>query len=261
MTYSPTHASPPRIRRLAGQVALVTGASRGIGRAIAVRLGALGARVHLNYRSDEDAAELAATAVRAAGGVDPELQRADVGNPAEATDLVHRVLDQAGHLDIVVNNAGIQRSGMAHRMSEADWHDVIAVNLSAAFFVSRAALPGMRKAGSGCIVNVASASSFVAQAGAASYVASKHGLIGLTKALAIENAAKGVRVHAVAPGLIDTDMVRNLTEEQLAGLQARIPVGRLGAPDEVASAVAWLLTDGTYTTGNTLHLSGGVVLG
>ncbi|MBX2798088.1 MAG: 3-oxoacyl-ACP reductase FabG [Myxococcales bacterium] len=246
---------------LQGQVALVTGASRGIGRAIAVRLGALGAQVVIDYRSDEQAALQAAREVAAAGGPDPLVVRADVADPEAATALVQGVLEQHGRLDVLVNNAGIQRSAMAHRMVDADWHDVIAVNLSAVFFACRAALPAMRQAGRGHIVNIASASSVQAQPGACSYVASKHGLIGLTKALALENAGKGVRVHAVAPGLTDTDLVRQLSDEQRASLQRLVPLGRLGRPEEVAAAVAWLVTEGSYTTGNTLHVSGGVVLG
>jgi NAD(P)-dependent dehydrogenase (short-subunit alcohol dehydrogenase family) len=179
----------------------------------------------------------------------------------QADRLVREVLEAWGRLDVLVNNAGIQRSAMAHRTSDEDWHDVIAVNLSAAFFTSRAALPAMRAAGRGHIVNVASASSFLAQPGACAYVASKHGLIGLTKALALENAAKGVCVHAVAPGLTDTDLVRGLDDKQRSALRALVPMGRLADPSEVALAVGWLVAGSSYTTGNTLHVNGGVVLG
>ncbi|MEO0601383.1 MAG: SDR family oxidoreductase [Myxococcota bacterium] len=252
-----TAQTPPLI----DQVALVTGGSRGIGRAIAVRLGALGSRVWLSYRSDEEAAQAAAAEVVRAGGPQPRIVRADVGDPAAAKAMVEAVLGATGRLDVLVNNAGIQRSAMAHRMDDADWHDVIAVNLSGVFFACRAALPTMREARAGTVGNIASASACVAQPGAAGSVASKHGLIGLTKALALENASRGIRVNAVAPGLTDTDLVRGLDDAQRAGLERRVPLGRIGRPEEVATAVAWLVTDGSYTTGNTLHVSGGVVLG
>lgn len=242
------------------QVVLVTGGSRGIGRAIALRLAAKGATLVVNYRSEEAAAASVVARIEGVGGQAVAVQ-ADVGRPDEAQRLVDGVLEQFGQLDVLVNNAGIQRSAMAHKMSDADWHDVIAVNLSAPFFLSRAALPAMRAAGRGHIVNIASASSFVAQPGVASYVASKHALIGLTKALALENAKKGVLVNAVAPGLTRTDMVSGLTEAQRAGLERLVPMGRLGEPAEVARLVEWLVTEGSYSTGNTFHVSGGVALG
>lgn len=248
-------------RPLQDQVAIVTGASRGIGRAIAVTLGRLGATVVVNYRSRDDAARAAVDAALAAGAPAARAWSADVSNPEEADALVRGALEDHGRLDVLVNNAGIQRSGMAHRMELEDWNAVVATNLSAAFFTSRAALPAMRAAESGHIVNVASASSYVAQPGACAYVASKHGLIGLTKALALENAGKGVRVNAVAPGLTDTDMVRGLSDDQRSGLSRLVPMGRLGDPNEIAEAVGWLVAHSTYTTGNTLHVSGGVVLG
>lgn len=248
-------------RALDGQVVLVTGASRGIGRAIAVHLASLGARVAVNHRASAEAAEEVVAVCIDAGAPEAVALAADVGHPDQADQVVHDVLDRWGRLDVLVNNAGIQRSAMAHRTSDEDWHDVIAVNLSAAFFTSRAALPAMRAAGRGHIVNVASASSFVAQPGACAYVASKHGLVGLTKALALENAGKGVCVHAVAPGLTDTDMVRGLDDKQRSALTALVPMGRLADPSEVARAVGWLVAGSSYTTGNTLHVNGGVVLG
>lgn len=246
--------------KLQEQVAIVTGASRGIGRAIALHLARLGASVVVNYRSAEDKALAVVREIEAAGG-SARCVRADVGDPEQAAALVAGVIEAHGRVDLLINNAGIQRSGMAHKMADADWHDVLAVNLGAAFFTSRAALPSMRAAGRGHIVNIASASSFVAQAGAVGYVASKHGLIGLTKALALENARKGVQVNAVAPGLTRTDMVTGLDEKQRAALERIVPMGRLGEPEEVASLVGWLVTEGRYSTGNTFHVSGGVALG
>jgi 3-oxoacyl-[acyl-carrier protein] reductase len=245
--------------RLEGQVALVTGASRGIGRAVAIALGRLGARVVVNYKAATPQAEEAARAVADAGGA-AELAQADVARPAEARALVEKVLGRHGRLDVLVNNAAVQRSALLHKMSDADWNDVLDLNLSAVFHLCRAALPAMLEARRGNIVNVASASSFMAQKGAASYVASKHGLIGLTKALALETANKGVRVNCVAPGLTDTDLVRDLTDAQRSALLGIVPLGRIGAPDEVASMVAYVVVDASYSTGNVFHVGGGVVM-
>jgi NAD(P)-dependent dehydrogenase (short-subunit alcohol dehydrogenase family) len=145
-------------------------------------------------------------------------------------------------------------------MSDADWHDVMNTNLSAVFYLCRAVLVSMLEARAGHIVNVASASSFMGQRGAASYVASKHGLIGLTRALAIETAPSGILVNAVAPGLTDTDMVRNLTPEQREGLLKMVPLRRIAAPEEVAAMVSFVITRAGYSTGNVFHVSGGVVM-
>jgi NAD(P)-dependent dehydrogenase (short-subunit alcohol dehydrogenase family) len=246
-------------RPLDGNVALVTGASRGIGRAIAVQLGALGARVVVNFRDQAAKADETARLVGEAGGAG-EPSQADVGRPAEARRLVEELLARHGRLDVLVNNAAIQRSAMLHKMSDADWQEVIDVNLSSVFHLCRAALPSMLAAKRGSIVNVASASAFMAQRGAASYVASKHGLIGLTKALALETASKGIRVNCVAPGLTDTDLVRDLTDAQRSALLGMVPLGRIGAPEEVARMVALVVVDATYSTGNVFHVGGGVVM-
>ena len=245
--------------RLQGQVALVTGASRGIGRAVAIALARLGARVVVNYKSATAQAEEAVGAIVAAGGA-AEPAQADVARPAEARTLVEKVLARHGRLDVLVNNAAVQRAALLHRMSDADWNDVLDLNLSAVFHLCRAALPAMLEARRGNIVNVASASSFMAQKGASSYVASKHGLIGLTKALALETASKGLRVNCVAPGLTDTDLVRGLTDAQRNALLTMVPLGRIAAPDEVASMVAYVVTDASYSTGNVFHVGGGVVM-
>jgi NAD(P)-dependent dehydrogenase (short-subunit alcohol dehydrogenase family) len=241
---------------LDGQVALVTGASRGIGSAVAVALGRLGAHVVVHYK--EEAARAREVASRIARA---EIAQADLARPVEARRLIEDALARHHRLDVLVNNAAIQRSALLHKMSDADWDEVIATNLSSVFHLCRAALPSMLEARRGCIVNVASASAFMAQRGAAGYVASKHGLVGLTKALALETAARGVRVNCVAPGLTDTDLVRNLTDAQRASLLALVPLGRLGTPEEVAAAVAHVVTDATYSTGNVFHVGGGVVMG
>jgi NAD(P)-dependent dehydrogenase (short-subunit alcohol dehydrogenase family) len=240
-------------------VALVTGASRGIGKSIALALGRLGARVIVNYKSAMEKAEEVARAIGEAGG-SAEIARADVSRPVAARTLVEDVLTRYHRLDVLINNAAVQRSSLLHKMSDNDWSDVVALNLSAVFYLCRAALPAMLEAKRGNIVNIASASSFMAQKGAASYVASKHGLIGLTKALALETSNKGVRVNCVAPGLTDTDLVRDLTEAQRTALLGIVPLGRIGTPDEVASMVAYVVTDAGYSTGNVFHVGGGVVM-
>jgi NAD(P)-dependent dehydrogenase (short-subunit alcohol dehydrogenase family) len=146
-------------------------------------------------------------------------------------------------------------------MTDAQWDEALAVNLSAAFYLCRAVLPSMRNAGAGNIVLIASASASVAQAGAAGYVAAKHGLIGLTKALALESASKGIRVNAVSPGLTETDLVANLSPEARAGLLARVPLGRIASAEEIAATVEWVVCGATYATGNVFHASGGVAMG
>jgi NAD(P)-dependent dehydrogenase (short-subunit alcohol dehydrogenase family) len=246
-------------RPLTSRVALVTGASRGIGRAIAIELGRLGARVAISYRREDSQAEEAVAAL-ASTGVEAKAFRADVSRSAEAQQLAADVVAAFGRVDILVNNAAIQRSALVHKMSDADWHEVMDTNLSAAFYLGRALLPSMLEARSGHIVNVASASSFMGQRGAASYVASKHGLIGLTRALAVETAHRGVLVNAVAPGLTDTDMVRGLTPEQREGLLKLVPLRRIAAPEEVAAMVGFVVTRAGYSTGNVFHVSGGVVM-
>ncbi|MEZ4293445.1 MAG: 3-oxoacyl-ACP reductase family protein [Polyangiaceae bacterium] len=256
MSGHPSTGAPP----LSGSVAVVTGASRGIGRAIAVRLARLGATVVLNYRSQDAEASEAASLARAAGG-EAEVLKADIGRPAEARSLIEQVLARHGRIDILVNNAAIQRSALLHAMTDADWHDVIDVNLNSVFHLCRAALPSMIAARRGHIVNIASASSFMAQPGASSYVASKHALIGLTKALALETASKGILVNAVAPGLTDTDLVRGLTENQKNALLTKVPLRRLASPDEIAAMVELVITAATYSTGNVFHAGGGVVMG
>jgi 3-oxoacyl-[acyl-carrier protein] reductase len=246
---------------LAGRVAVVTGASRGIGRAIAVRLGALGATVVLNYLGENARAAEAVQAVIQAGGPAPSAVRADIGRPEEAQRLIEGVLAQHGRLDVLVNNAARQTSALLHKMSDADWQSVIDVNLSAVFYLCRAALPAMIAARSGHIVNIASASSYMARKGAASYIASKHGLIGLTKALALETASQGVLVNAVAPGLTETDLVAGLTEAQREGLLNLVPLKRMASPGEVADMVAYIVTRAGYSTGNVFHCSGGAIMG
>ncbi len=246
---------------LEGKVTLITGASRGIGRAIALELGRRGAVLALNYRQRDEAARASAEEAARAGASEVHLLRADTADPKAVDRMVSQVLDLHGHIDFVVNNAGIQRSGLAHELCDRDWQDVLDVNLSGVFYVCRAVLPSMRAAQAGHIVNIASVSSFVAQPGAVSYVASKHALIGLTKALARENAPRNVKVNAVAPGLTETDMVRDLNEKQRQALLSLVPLRRMAKPAEVAQVVAWVLSEASYSTGNVFHVSGGASMG
>lgn len=244
----------------ARRVALVSGGSRGIGAAIARTLARSGANVAINYHRSEAAAIEVCREITEAGG-EARAFGADVGDSASATALVHDVARTLGPIDVLVHNAGLQHSAMAHKMTDAQWHEALAVNLHAAFYLARAVLPAMRDAESGCIVFIASASASVAQAGAAGYVAAKHGLIGLTKALALESARKGIRVNAVSPGLTETDMVASLTPDQRDGLLRTVPLGRIASPEEVATTVEWVIRGATYSTGNVFHVSGGVAMG
>lgn len=243
-----------------GRVALVSGGSRGIGAAICRALAAAGAKVAVNYRTNEASAlELCRSIEEQGGRAQPFY--ADVGRAEDVSRMVQEVTDGYGPIEVLVHNAGVQISAMAHRMTDEQWHGVMAVNLHAAFYLARAVLPAMRAAERGSIVFITSASGSVAQPGAAGYVAAKHGLVGLTKALALESASKGIRVNAVAPGLTDTDMVAGLSEEQRRGLMARIPLGRIATPEEVAAVALWVVRGATYATGNVFHVSGGVAMG
>ncbi|PRP93389.1 3-oxoacyl-[acyl-carrier-protein] reductase FabG [Enhygromyxa salina] len=245
---------------LDGQVALVSGGSRGIGAAICRALAGAGAKVAVNYRTSEAAARELCEAIEARGG-QARAFAADVSEAAQVEALVESVTEAWGPVNVLVHNAGLQHSAMAHRMRDEQWHAALGVNLHAAFYLARAVLPAMRTAESGSIVFIASASGSIAQAGAAGYVAAKHGLIGLTKALALESARKGIRVNAVSPGLTDTDLVAELSPEQRAGLLGMVPLGRMATPDEVAATVEWVVRGASYSTGNVFHVGGGVAMG
>jgi 3-oxoacyl-[acyl-carrier protein] reductase len=241
---------------LEGRVALVTGASRGIGRAIARGLAARGATVVAAARG-EHAGETAADIQ--AGGGRAEAVALDVTDRDAIDGVIGRVIDQFGRLDILVNNAGIARDQLLLRMKRDDWDAVIATNLTAAYGCIQAALKPMLRQRSGRIVNVSSVVGQAGNAGQANYAASKAGLIGLTKAVALEVASRNITVNAVAPGLIDTDMTRAVSASAQQGWQERIPLGRLGTPEEVAAAVAFLASDeAAYITGHVLAVNGGM---
>jgi 3-oxoacyl-[acyl-carrier protein] reductase len=242
---------------LAGRVALVTGASRGIGRACALALGDAGAAVAVGFSTNGGAAEEVAGRLRESGGRAVTLG-ADLADPAAAAALVERTVAELGGVDIVVNNAGITRDNLAVRISDADWDAVIAVDLSAAFRVCRAALRPMLRRREGRIINISSVAGVVGNPGQANYSAAKAGLIGLTKALCREVGSRGITVNAVAPGIIQTPMLGGLKPEVLAEYAKQIPVGRIGKPEDVAHAVLFFACEeSSYITGQTLPITGG----
>jgi 3-oxoacyl-[acyl-carrier protein] reductase len=243
---------------LAGRVALVTGASRGIGRACAMALGDAGADVAVAYSASSKAAEEVATALRDLGRRALTVG-ADLADPAAAPTLVERTLAELGTIDIVVNNAGIARDNLAVRLSDEEWDEVIAVDLSAAFRICRAALRPMLRRRNGRIINIASVAGVVGNPGQANYSAAKAGLIGLTKSICREVGSRGITVNAVAPGFIATDMTAGLAADLLETATAMVPLRRLGTPEEVASAVLFLaLPEAGYITGHVLHVDGGM---
>jgi len=243
---------------LEGRVALVTGSSRGLGRAIALRLAARGATVVAAARGDHAAGVV--EEIRAAGG-QAEIASADVTDEAAVAALVARALERFGRIDILVNNAGITRDQLMLRMKREDWDAVIATNLTAAFTCVQAVLKTMVRQRSGRIVNVTSIVGQSGNAGQANYAASKAGLIGFTKSLALEVASRNITVNAVAPGLIDTDMTRAISDGAQAEWAERIPLKRLGTPADVAGAVEFLVSDeAAYITGHVLAVNGGMYM-
>ena len=245
---------------LRGRVVLVTGASRGIGRAIAIRLAEEGCDVAVNYRVEREAAEEVAARVREAGGRALVVQ-ADVSSPELVGAMVDRVEEELGPVDVLVNNAGIHKHHKSWEMSTEDWQRIIDVNLTGSYLTSRLLGPRMAQRGWGRIIMI---SSIVATWGTdheAHYAASKAGMHGLAKSLALELSPGGVTVNAVAPGWIRTDMTGDTTEEALAEVIEDIPLGRVGEPEEIASIVAYLASpESSYVTGQVLHVNGGIGL-
>ncbi|MBV9325163.1 MAG: 3-oxoacyl-[acyl-carrier-protein] reductase [Chloroflexi bacterium] len=246
--------------RLEGKTALVTGASRGIGRAVALRLAAEGANVVVNYNQRAEAAEDVAREVREAG-VEALVVQADVAQATAVEQLVTATLDAFKGIDVLVNNAGITRDMLIMRMAEDDWDTVITTNLKSAFLVTRAALRPMLRQRAGRIVNITSISGVMGNAGQANYSASKAGMIGLTRSTAREVASRNITCNAVAAGVIDTDIWQGVSEAAIAALMQMVPAGRKGTPEDVAEAVAFLAGDGAaYITGQVLNVDGGLVM-
>ncbi len=242
------------------RVVLVTGSSRGLGRAIAETFGRRGLDVAVHYVSSAGPAEEVVQAIRVSGG-QAEAFAADVANPDQCQDLIKAVTERFGALDVLVNNAGITKDTLALRMKDDDWQRVIDTNLSAAFYLARGALRGMLRTGFGRVINVSSVVGLRGNVGQANYVAAKAGLIGLTKALAREYASKGVTVNAVAPGFIESDMTAALAPDVKTAYLKEIPAGRFGTPADVAHAVAFLASDeAAYINGQTLVVDGGMVM-
>ncbi|MCH8848052.1 MAG: 3-oxoacyl-[acyl-carrier-protein] reductase [Chloroflexi bacterium] len=245
---------------LEGRRALVTGASRGIGRAVALRLAADGAAVAVNYHTGEAEAAEVVAAITGAGGTAVSIG-GDVSDAAGAAATVATAQEALGGLDILVNNAGITRDNLVLRLSEEDWDAVLDVNLKGAFLCTKAALRPMLRQRSGRIINMTSVVAGTGNPGQANYAAAKAGLIGLTKTVAREVASRGITVNAVAPGFISTRMVEAITEEQRGLVLGRIPLARFGTPEDVAACVAFLAGDDAgYITGQVLGVDGGLSL-
>ncbi len=247
--------------RLAGKVAIVTGASRGIGRAVAVALAREGAAVVINYASNGEAALETLAKIGEAGGRAVVCQ-ADVSDWEACESLVRSALDNFGKVDILVNNAGVTRDNIVARMKKDEWQAVLDTNLTGAFNLVRAAMrPLLRQKSGGRIINISSVVGLAGGVGQANYAAAKAGLIGLTKSLARELAGRQITVNAVAPGFIDTEMTAALPEELKKNMLAQVPLGRAGTPEEVAQLVAFLAADAAgYITGQVIAIDGGLVM-
>ncbi len=243
-----------------GRVALVTGASQGIGRACALALAQAGTQVALAARNQEKLAEVAAE-IAAAGG-EASIFALDIASEESIQSCAKAVLAHYGKVEILVNNAGITRDGLMLRMKRADWDAVLSTNLTGTFLLTQAVLSSMLKARWGRIVNITSVVGETGQAGQANYAASKAGLIGLTKSLARELASRNITANAVAPGYIETPMTEVLNEQQRAAMMTQIPLARAGTPEDIAQAVAFLASDAaSYITGHVLDVNGGMYMG
>ncbi|MCS6940616.1 MAG: 3-oxoacyl-ACP reductase family protein [Roseiflexaceae bacterium] len=245
--------------RLEGKYAIVTGASRGIGRAIALELAREGCTVGVNYQHNQALAEEVAAEIKSMGR-ECMLLQANVADPVEARAMVRRYLDAYGRLDIMVNNAGITRDRSLRKMTDEDWLQVIQTNLNAVFFCTTAAMQPMIEQQYGRIINISSMNGQTAAFGQANYGASKGGIIAFTKTAALELAKYGITVNVVAPGFTLTDMLAKVPEDVQNQIKARIPLGRFGLPEEMAKAVVFLAADGDYITGQQINVNGGAYM-
>ncbi|AJQ27468.1 3-oxoacyl-[acyl-carrier-protein] reductase [Pelosinus fermentans] len=245
---------------LDGKVAIITGASRGIGRSVAIELAKLGAKVVINYAGNEAAAEEVKNIIVAAGG-QGIIVKADVGDVEAVDAMVKETINTFGKIDILVNNAGITRDNLLMRMKEEDWDAVMNINLKGVFVCTKAVSRIMMKQKAGKIINMTSVVGLMGNAGQANYAAAKAGVIGFTKSMAKELASRGITVNAIAPGFISTDMTAVLSDQVKTELTEKIPAGRLGSPEDVAAAVTFLASDSAnYITGQTLNVDGGMLM-
>ena len=242
---------------LTGKACLVTGGSRGIGRAIALELGRRGASVAVGYAHNEAAAEEVAAEIAKSGGQSFAF-RCDVQDPDLVGPAVAKVVDSFGKIDVLVNNAGITRDRSLAKMSQEEWDAVLQTNLTSVFNLTARVLPHMVQAGYGRIVNISSVIGLHGNFGQANYAAAKAGIIGFTKAAALEVARKGVTVNAIAPGFIETEMIAAMPDEVRARILEKIPMGRFGRPEEIAQVVAFLVSSGDYITGQVIAIDGGL---
>jgi 3-oxoacyl-[acyl-carrier protein] reductase len=247
---------------LTGKVALVTGGSRGLGRAIALAFAAQGADVAINYRGNVEAAEETVGRIRAAGRQGETIQGDTSAGRGAAEAIVKAALDALGRIDILVNNAGITRDNLLMRMDEEEWDSVLATNLAGPFWMTRAVARPMVKARSGRIINMSSAAGRMGNPGQANYAAAKAGLIGLTKTTARELASRGITCNAIAPGLIETELTAEMPAAATEALTSMTPLGYVGSVDDVAAAAVYLASDeARYVTGQVLGVDGGIVMG
>lgn len=245
---------------LTNKTAIVTGASRGIGKAIAMELAKKGANIVVNFAGNQSRAEEVVSDIKTLG-CDAFAYQADVANSEEVNAMMKEAISRFGSIDILVNNAGITRDNLLMRMKEHEWDDVINTNLKGVFNCAKAVTRQMMKQRSGRIINVSSVVGVMGNPGQANYVAAKAGVIGLTKSLARELASRGVLVNAVAPGFISTDMTDELTPESKEAMLAQIPLAALGEPEQIAKVVRFLASeDAAYMTGQTIHVDGGMVM-
>jgi 3-oxoacyl-[acyl-carrier protein] reductase len=243
-----------------GQIALVTGGSRGIGRAISVALAQQGTFVYVNYTSQSSAAEDTVALCRAAGGDGAAIQF-DVASSASVDAAIDQIKEKSGKIDILVNNAGISKDGLLMRLKDEDWDRTLQVNLNGAFYCTRAVTRLMMRAKYGRIINISSVVGEMGNAGQAAYVASKAGLIGFTKSVARELASRNITANVITPGFIETDMTQGLAEELKEAHLTAIPLGRYGSADEIASAVLYFASPGaSYITGQVLGVNGGMYM-